>query len=150
MAAAHKSRVREAEQQRSEASRGKEQADLAAASGPARKFNTIEGEWVDFDPQAPESKGKPVTSRKHLTISRNQQGRFYATLHDPRNFLRLEEFRATDREYWMVAATKGRKRIYRFYGMVSEDGLSMKGRFTVYTPDGLIARKMAIKQHRAQ
>jgi|SRR4051812_40677547 hypothetical protein len=119
-------------------------------SEQTQKSNTIEGDWLHSDPKARGVKHRPAAARKHLTISRNQQGGYYATMHDPNNFLRLEEFRGTDREYWMVAATAGRKRIYRFYGVISEDGLTIKGRFTVYTPDGLIARKMAIKQYRSR
>jgi hypothetical protein len=147
--AANKLRARGADQQNSKKSEAKEQTGGPVAAGLARGLHTIEGAWVDFDPQAPRSKGKSVALRKHLRISRNEQGRYYATLHDPRHFLRLEEFRGTDREYWMVATTAGRKRIYRFYGIISEDGLTMKGRFTVYTPDGLIARKMPIRQYRS-
>src|SRR5436189_966181 len=150
VAAANKSRLREAQQQNVETGPMKEPTALPSASGSAQRLNTIEGSWVNFDPNLGGAKGRSAAVRKLLTISQNEQGRYCATLHDPRNFLRLEEFRGTDREYWMVATTAGRKRIYRFYGVMSEDGLTMKGRFTVYTQDGLIARKMAIKQYRSQ
>src|SRR5207237_6688741 len=95
------------------------------------RFQTIEGDWLYFNPTALWATSRPEAFRNYLGISRDPAGRYSATLNGPGNFFTIEEFRGTEKEYWLVTSDADRKYIYKAHGKLCGDGLKIQEQLTV-------------------
>jgi hypothetical protein len=119
-------------------------ASSMATEEPMRS-QTIEGDWLYFNPNALWATSRPEAFQNYLRIWRDPEGKYSATLNGPGNFFTIEEFRGMDKEYWLITSDSDRKYIYKAHGKLCGDGLKILEQLTVSNRGEQIARIEATK-----
>ena len=104
------------------------------------RIRTIEGDWLYFNPRATGAEDRPEAFQNYMRISRDANGNFSAALNKPSAFFTIEEFRGTEKEYWLVSSDTDGKYIYKAHGKLAGNGLEIHEQLTVSNETEQIAR----------